>query len=188
MKEAEEKEASKDADDSEHEESALAILLARMEKTESTVESLQERLFEAEKKLLSNQTNSIPWRRIKSRPRSRDSLESGNLTEEDLKDEEEYKLPKDIYTVMSAWKFSSRPFQIALSVVAVQILLLSLLLVDQIAVSDSSLRIFPANVPIIVHISQGLAIIIAVMGQDDLRIAIEGYFDEFPRSEVRIRA
>ena len=36
------------------------------------------------------------------------------------------------------------------------------------------------NVPTIVHISQALATVIAIMGQDDLRSAIEIYFDGLP--------
>ncbi|CAJ1952897.1 unnamed protein product [Cylindrotheca closterium] len=187
MKEGERKEASRDgdesdADDSDDQKAGLATLvarmentektlLARMEKTENQVENLQKRLLEAENELRSSKKNAIPWRRIGS----------GDLTDADIERDDEYQLPHDIYTVISAWKFSSRPFWIALIVIAVQILLLSLLLVDQLGQSDdTSVRIFPANVPIIVHISQGLAIIIAIMGQDDLRIAMEGYFDGIP--------
>jgi hypothetical protein len=172
----------------EGDESMLDRVLSRIEQIESRakhsneeIKSLHQRLLAAETKLAVNQKTNVPWRRIGVNSRSIEIIEAADLSGEEISHEEKFKPPNDIYTVISTWEFNSRPFWISIYVVAVQILLLALLLVDQIDSSaEKSLELFPANVPTIVHVSQALAIIVAGMGQDDLRIAIEGYFDGLP--------
>lgn len=166
----------------------FAQILSRIEQIESRekrsnqeIRALHERLLEAEVKLSANRKTNLRWRHIGANSKSIETMEAAGLAEEEISAEEEFKLPNDIYTVISTWRFNSKPFWISIHVVAVQILLLVLLLVDQIdAGAEKALQIFPANVPTIVHVSQGLAIVVAIMGQDDLRIAIEGYFDGLP--------
>jgi hypothetical protein len=173
---------------SEGDESMLTRVLSRIEQIESRakqsneeIKGLHQRLLEAEIKFGTNQKTKVPWRRIGVNSRTIETVEAADLSEEEISAEEEFEPPNDIYTVIATWKFNSKPFWISINVVAIQILLLTLLLIDQIdSGAEKSLQIFPANVPTTVHVSQALAIIVAIMGQDDLRIAIEGYFDGLP--------
>lgn len=171
----------------------------RVDRLESVIEDLQRRLHKAEQRISPFDSHALSWRRIRgcvtkaavvaeggeagsTSEAAVDNLEDGGeLRDRDIKLEEEYQIPMDIYSVVSAWKWSSRPFWIALVVISIQILLLSLLLVDQIgSTGASALVVFPANVPAIVHASQALATVIAIFDQDDLRSAIENYFDGLP--------
>eukprot|EP00980_Cylindrotheca_fusiformis_P002055 scaffold451_cov121-Cylindrotheca_fusiformis.AAC.11 len=162
------------------------LVLSRIDQIETRetqsrheLKRLHERLLKAEEKLAANQKTKFPWRRIGVHSRSVETLEDVGMDEADFCDE--FELPKDVYTIISAWRLKSVPFWISLYIVAIQIALLVLLLVDQIdSGAEKSLNVLPANVPTIVHVSQALAILVAIMGQDDLRIAIEGYFDGLP--------
>mmetsp|Transcript_6669 Transcript_6669/g.15692 ORF Transcript_6669/g.15692 Transcript_6669/m.15692 type:complete len:1151 (+) Transcript_6669:366-3818(+) len=116
-----------------------------------------------------------------TRRSSLESVEHGGCEEEGFEPGEEYQLPRDAYSILGCWKSNSRPFWIALLVISVQIAFLLLLLTDQIgSTGESDLVVVPVNVPRIVHASQALATIVAIFDQDDLRSAIEGYFDGLP--------
>jgi len=169
--------------------SVLPLLIERVDRIESqasksehVIEDLQRRLVKAEQRLSPHQNQGIPWRRILACmcPRQRKS-QVEEFKDCDIKPDEEYELPQDIYSVVASWPPRSRPFFTALLVVSVQIALFLLLLTDQIgSKGDSDLINVPANVPIIVHAAQALATIIAIMDQDDLRSAIEAFFDGLP--------
>mmetsp|Transcript_4093 Transcript_4093/g.9513 ORF Transcript_4093/g.9513 Transcript_4093/m.9513 type:complete len:1082 (-) Transcript_4093:117-3362(-) len=160
----------------------LIAIESRIDITDNEMESIQRRLLLAERRISPYGSHVVPWRRIGASPTSpSDNVEHGDLPQEDVNPKEEYQLPMDIYTVISAWKIKSSAFCISVLVIGVQLLLLALLLVDQVgSTGTSSIVVFPTNVPIIVHVSQALATIIAIMGQDDLRIAIEAYFGGLP--------
>ncbi|CAJ1943609.1 unnamed protein product [Cylindrotheca closterium] len=170
--------------------SSMSLLIERVDRIESqasksehVIEDLQRRLVKAEQRLSPHHDNNgIPWRRILACTKSAaDKCEHGEFRDRDIKPDEEYDLPMDIYSVVSAWPPKSRPFFTALMVIAVQITLLLLLLTDQIGSTGANeLVVVPANVPSIVHAAQALATIIAIMDQDDLRSAIEAFFDGLP--------
>lgn len=169
----------------------VEFLEASNRKSGYVMEDLQRRLLKAEQRISPHENLAIPWRRIGGieEGTSDDSefggptveFEEEEFTDGDIKPEEEYQLPMDIYTVITAWPSNSQPFWIALAVISVQILLLGLLLVDQIgSTGGAELVVVPANVAGTVHAAQALATVIAIMDQDDLRSAIEGYFDGVP--------
>ncbi|KAL3942429.1 MAG: hypothetical protein SGBAC_003388, partial [Bacillariaceae sp.] len=169
--------------------SLLSVLVERVDRIESqasksehVIEDLQKRLVRAEQRLAPHDNHSIPWRKIVACTRvSNRTCEDGQFRDHDIKPDEEYQLPMDIYSVVSAWPPKSRPFVTALVVIGVQIALLLLLLIDQIgSTGGSDIVVVPANVPGIVHAAQFLAVVITVMDQDDLRSAIEGFFDGLP--------
>ena len=85
-----------------------------------------------------------------------------------------HQLPQDIYTVLATKKMTSISLWLSLLIVAVQFTLLTLLLMDTLrdGTKDNPLGL-PSNVETIVHIAQALAIIIALLTQDDLRIGVE---------------
>ena len=169
--------------------SMLSLLMQRVDRIESqasrserVIEDLERRLLKAEKRLNPHDDQGIPWRRIYACKRvcSNGRLE-GEFKDCDVKPEEEYQLPMDIYSVVSAWKPNSRPFFTAIAVIAIQITLLVLLLTDQIGSKGSSeIVAFPVNVPRVVHGAQALATIIAIFDQDDLRSSVENFFDGLP--------
>mmetsp|Transcript_4323 Transcript_4323/g.10106 ORF Transcript_4323/g.10106 Transcript_4323/m.10106 type:complete len:700 (-) Transcript_4323:1050-3149(-) len=155
----------------------------KVQRSEAEIEKLQRRVLIAEKRISPLDNSHIPWRRIKKEENGSavDRCEEGEFNDTDIKPEEEYQLPMDIYTIVASWRFNSRPFWTSMLVIAVQIVLLGLLLTDQAqGTAESDIVVFPANVPTIVHVAQALATVIAIMDQDDLRSAIEGYFDGLP--------
>jgi len=190
--------------------SSLNLLKSRMDEMEEQarrsddlIEGLERRLLKAEIRIAPHDTYAHPWRRIgkttgdkkkknrgvgdEERAAEETKVEeemAGNgeeVMDHDIKPDEEYQIPQDIYSVISAWERNSQPFRIALLVIFIQILLLSLLLADQIGTKGAAdlLRV-PTNVFQTVHASQALATIIAIFDQDDLRSAIENYFDGLP--------
>lgn len=85
-----------------------------------------------------------------------------------------FQLPNDVYTILTMERVSSKVFWISSLVVAVQITLFLLLIIDTTTTgtADNPLAL-PSNVDPIVHTAQLLAIIIALLEQDDLRTGIE---------------
>ncbi|CAJ1943607.1 unnamed protein product [Cylindrotheca closterium] len=156
----------------------------KVQHSEAEIKKLQRRLSIAEKRISPLDNNHLPWRRIGNEEEDDLSVsrcEEGEFNDSDIKAEEEYQLPRDVYSIVSSWEFNSRPFWISLLVIAVQIVLLALLLTDQTqGTAEADVVVFPVNVPTIVHLAQALATIIAIMDQDDLRSAIEAYFDGLP--------
>ena len=137
---------------------------SKAKRSEDQIETLERRLLIAERRISPFENSGILWRRIgKEEGGSVENCEEGDFRDFDVKPEEEYQLPMDVYTIVASWKFNSRPFWISLLVVVVQFVLLSLLLVDQVQGSgESDLIVFPANVPTIVHVAQALATVIAI--------------------------
>ncbi len=176
-----------DGTKSESDDNLVQQLMERVERVESKtkrseeeIRQLKRRLSTAEQLISPLDNSHIPWRRIGNDEDS-NNVEEGEFQDSDIKPEEEYQLPKDVYSIVASWKFNSRPFWISILVSLMQITLLSLLLTDQFQVGGrNDLVNFPTNVPVIVHWAQALATIIAIMGQDDLRSAIEQYFDGPP--------
>lgn len=138
----------------------------RVHRLEQVIEDLQVRLHKAELRISPYGGKPIPWRRIGGSKTTEtavgaeesaavDKVEDGGggtgerqFRDRDIKPDEEYQLPMDIYTVVTAWRWNSRPYWVALCVIAVQILLLTLLLIDQIGSAGASdLVVFPPNVP-----------------------------------------
>ena len=101
---------------------------------------------------------------------------AGRYSVYEVEEGESFQLPQDIYTVLATKKMTSKPSWLSLLVVAVQFTLLTLLLMDTLSdgTKDNQLGL-PSNVETIVHIAQALAIIIALLTQDDLRIGIESF-------------
>ncbi|KAL3942427.1 MAG: hypothetical protein SGBAC_003386 [Bacillariaceae sp.] len=186
-------------DDANDETSQLSSLITKVDRMDkrtrqseremnTQLEELRRRLLVAEgisfRSSRSSTLKNVPWRKIgpSTRTRSLENVEHGEALEsERFEPDEEYQLPRDVYSILACWKSSSRPFWIALLVISVQIAFLALLLTDQIGSSgESELVVVPVNVPSIVHAAQALATIVAIFDQDDLRSAVEGFFDGLP--------
>ncbi|CAJ1937486.1 unnamed protein product [Cylindrotheca closterium] len=97
-------------------------------------------------------------------------------------DPSNFKLPKDVNSILATSSWCSVPFWISMFVIfGFQYLLLLLLLANQVDInSDDNPLNLPANVETPVRISQVLLLAIALFSQDDLLVGIESFFDGMP--------
>jgi hypothetical protein len=142
------------------------------------VRDLRERVTEAESMVgIRKKSTQIPWRRI-----------GGNVNEDEGKSSvavrgtnKWFKLSPDLYTLLATSKWNTKPFWESLFIIfGIQMALLALLLVDQIDSDTKNPLQLPANVQTEVIVAQALTLIIAVFRQDDMLLAIEGFFGGRP--------
>mmetsp|Transcript_17456 Transcript_17456/g.42828 ORF Transcript_17456/g.42828 Transcript_17456/m.42828 type:complete len:1215 (+) Transcript_17456:136-3780(+) len=148
--------------------------------SEAKTKELEQRLRETETKLgISPLASLIPWRYSSTGGSPVASTETKN----DKMKTKTVKLLPDMYSILASWEWNTKPFWASLFVAFLQIILLSVLIVDLIggATADNILNL-PGNVEYTVRIAQAVAVPIAVFKQEDLREGIDGLVRGMPHA------
>ncbi|CAJ1961835.1 unnamed protein product [Cylindrotheca closterium] len=150
----------------------------KFKKSESLLQEMMRRLAVSENQL-ANMTGLTPGPNQWFRVGSSEAVESSSLPKE--YHDEQFVLPRDVYSVVASCHWRTLPFWISLFIIfGFQIFLLVLLLEDQVNWGGDNVLGIPANVETTVRTAQILALIIALFDQDDIRIGIEGLSDGVP--------